>query len=432
MKLKHKVLSVFSAAFCYAMLVAQPVFASSGQDIAHFTSDTMQLIFLFASLIATVFLVKGGYLYMISSGSPDKLESAKKTIRNALIGLLLVLSATTISTVLHGALSPDANTATQTISLPKIQEAPPAAGISQVLTNAITGFLQNIVQSATKPLIDGIIGFLTTTPTLLSNQTIVHFWLITVGIADTLFVLVVALLGLQVMSTSTLGYEETTLPKILPRLIIAFLGMHASLFLMDLVISLCNALTTTLLNVTGGIDHAWVLNAFSTNNLFTSPQSIPLITLLFLVLFMILSVVLLLMYITRLITIGLAAVLSPFIFLLWAMPRFSDFAEISMKSYVVSVFIVFVHLVIIQLASAMIAVPGENIKDNAFLAVLVGIGLFFMLLKTPSLMMQLIMYTKGNSIVRIATSQVINVMRARRTEEATAQGSPSKGEIALA
>jgi hypothetical protein len=106
--------------------------------------------------------------------------------------------------------------------------------------------------------------------------------------------------------------------------------------------------------------------------------------------------------------ISLGAVLSPFIFLLWAIPKTSDFAEISVKTYAVTVFIAFVHVVIIQLASAFLALPGN--AGNSLISIGVAIGLFFTLLKTPSLMMQLVMYTSGNGTVKKLGGQIINVI----------------------
>jgi prepilin signal peptidase PulO-like enzyme (type II secretory pathway) len=106
--------------------------------------------------------------------------------------------------------------------------------------------------------------------------------------------------------------------------------------------------------------------------------------------------------------ISLGAVLSPFIFLLWIVPKFSDFAEVAVKSYVVSVFIVFVHVVIIQLASSFLALP-EN-SGNSLVSIAVAIGLFFVLLKTPSIMMQMVFYTSKSGAFKKLGSQIINVM----------------------
>src|SRR5690606_29418423 len=109
-------------------------------------------------------------------------------------------------------------------------------------------------------------------------------------------------------------------------------------------------LVNVVLNSTGGLNQAWIANAFDPAHL--SLNQVAFITLIFMILFVILSVVLLLFYITRLITIALGAVLAPLVFLLWSLPKFSDFAEISAKTYVTNIFSIFIHVVVIQLATS--------------------------------------------------------------------------------
>jgi len=59
------------------------------------------------------------------------------------------------------------------------------------------------------------------------------------------------------------------------------------------------------------------------------------------------------MYISRLIMLALGAVLAPFIFMMLALPKFSDFAIVSIKTYFVNVFMVFVHIVIISASRSL-------------------------------------------------------------------------------
>lgn len=401
-------------------LWACPAYAvSENSDIVNYTNNTLQIITLIASSAAVLFLIKGGYFYMTSSGKPESLENAKKTIRNALIGLVLVLGAGLIVSVFQNALHGSAaDTNTGAISLTPITTVTPSDGLTQVLIDAVTGFIQNIVESATKPVVDAVFSLLLTTPSLLTNSVVFNFWLVILGITDSLFVLVVALLGLQFMSASTLGFEEVELKQLLPRIGLAFLGANVSLFLADYVIVTCNALVNGVLHMTGGLNQAWVLNAINLPALLT--DSTKLITLIFLVIFLIVSIVLLLMYITRLIAISVAGVLSPLIFLLWVLPKFSDFAEIAIKSYLVMVFTVFVHVVIIQLAASFLTIPGNT--NNGLISIAVGIGLFFTLLKTPSFLMQLVFYNSGRLMVRKIGAQIMNIMTSssENTSKATA------------
>lgn len=398
-------------------ILPSTVFAATPAEITSYTTDTLNIITIIAAAAAVFFLVKGGYLYITSSGKPDALEGAKKTIRNALVGLVIVLASGMVVSVFRNAFnSGTGSTTTSSVNLTAIQTVKPSDGLTQVLIDAVSSFMQNIVESATKPIVDGVIGHLTTTPNLLSNSVVVNFWLVSLGIVDSLFVVVVALLGLQFMSTATLGFEELELKHVLPRIGLAFLGANISLFLADYAIITCNALVKGVLNSTGGLNHAWIVDAINPATLITGTT--PLITIIFLVLFLIIAIVLLLMYVSRLIMIALGGVLSPFVFLLWTLPKFADFAEIAIKSYLVSVFMIFVHVVVIQLASSFLAIPDHS--GNSLVSIAVAIGLFFSLLKVPSLMMQMMLYTSHNGTFKKMGNQMMNVMT---TEKGTASAS---------
>ncbi len=404
------------------LVLANPVYAQANTGVADFTKQTLSTLIIFATLGAVFFLIKGGYTYITSTGKPDAVEQAKITIRNALIGLVVVLSAGVISQLLTSAITtPIVPTQTEPLQLTPIVPEEQPGGLTQVMLDAVNGFMQSIVQSATKPLVDGIISFLTTTPSVLTNSVIFNFWLIMLGITDTLFVLLVAVLGFQFMSGTTFGFEEIELKQIFSRIGLAFLGANSSIFLVDWIIASCNTLVNTLLATTGGLDRAWVLNSVELLKVVNGDAAV--ISLIFMLMFVILSAVLLLFYIMRLITISLGAVLSPFIFLLWALPRFSDFAEISAKAYITTVYTVFVQVVIIQLASAFLAIP-EQVGTNSLISVLIAIGLLFTLLKTPSVMLQLMFYNTGRGMVRKMGGQIMNVITSKR-EVVLAQPEPT-------
>lgn len=396
-------------------VAATPALAVENADVAAFTKETLNFLLIIGTAVSTLFMVFAGYQYITSTGKPDAIENAKHTLKNAIIGLVLVIGATGFVSLLSGAFSnPAPGGGAAAISLTPIQPTAPSGGLTQVLLDAIAGFLQNIVQSATKPLIDGIISFLTTTPEILNNSVIFNFWLIILGITDSLFAIVVALLGLHLMSASTLGFDDLDLKQILARVGIAFLFANTSLFWCNYIIVACNTLVHALLNVTGGIGQAWILNAFNPATLVTGTTT--LITLIFMLLFVILAVVLLLFYITRLILVALGAVLAPLVCLLWAIPKFSDFAEISAKTYIMMIFSIFVHVVVIQLASAFLTIPGQQ-GTNSLLSILVGIGLLFTLLKTPGFMMQLVFYNTGRSFMKNMGGQIMNVISSSKTVE---------------
>ncbi len=394
---------------------ALPVFAAtSSPDISTYTDSTLQIITAIATTAVVFFLVRGGYQYITSTGSPDALENAKRTIRNALIGLVIVLAARVIMSGFQHALSPVSNDSSgSAVNLTPITTTTPKEGLTQVLIDAVSAFMQNIVESSTKPIVDGIMGYLTTTPSVLSNSVVLKFWLVSLGIVDSLFVIVVALLGLHVMSATSFGFEEIELKHLFPRIGLAFLGANMSLFLADYAIVTCNALVGAVLNSTDGLHQAWIQDAINPATLITGTT--PLITLIFLIIFLIVAIVLLLMYISRLILISLGAVLSPFVFLLWLTPKGADIAEMSVKTYLVSVFMIFVHVVVIQLAGSFLTLPGT--ANNSLVSIAVAIGLLFTLLKVPSLMMQMVSYTSNNGSLRKMGNQILNVMSTDKSPE---------------
>jgi len=58
-------------------------------------------------------------------------------------------------------------------------------------------------------------------------------------------------------------------------------------------------------------------------------------------------------------------------------------------------------------------------SENSLISVAVAIGLFFTLLKTPSLMMQMVFYTAKNSALKKIGSQVVNVISADNSSSVT-------------
>lgn len=396
-------------------------------EITNYTNSTLQLIIAIASVSALFFLVRGGYLYVTSAGSPDTLDSAKKTIRNALIGLVIVLASGLIVSIFTNSFGTvSTGGSTTTVNITPIETVDPPDGLAVVLVDAIAGLLENFVKSAAVPIMNGVIGYLTTTPTVLDNSIIRNYWLIILGITDSLFVVVVALLGLRFMSAESFGFEEIELKHLLPRIGLAFLGANVSLFLANYAIITCNALVSAVLNSTGGLSQSLLTDALTSTG--SATASTPLVILAFSLLFLIVSIVLLLMYVSRLIVISLGAVLSPLIFLMWSMPKFSDFAEIAVKTYLVSVFTIFIHVVVIQLASAFIALPAHS--ENSIVSIVVGVGLFFTLLKIPQMLMQMAFYSTGIGALLKMGKQFTNVVSTSQSEKGTIDNKDSGGRTA--
>lgn len=390
------------------LLLPSVAFAASNPDVDHFASDAMTAILALAGIAVVFFIVRGGYLYITSTGDPVALEDAKRTIRNALIGLVIVIAAAFISNILSQSLTESSAPGTATtLELSPIVPQEETGTLTQILLDAVSGFLQNIIGSVTKPILDGIVWFLTSTPSLSTNSVVFNFWLVIVGITDSLFALAIALLGFRVMSASSFGFEDVPLKELLPKIGLAFLLANTSIFWIDWAIELCQTLVNAVINATGGLSSAWIINAFDPAALLSGTTA--LITLIFAIVFILLAVVLLIFYISRLMILSFGAVISPLLCLLSLSSKMSDFVGNAVKIYLVTLFTVFLHVIIIQLASAFLTVPGQ-VGENPIIAILVGIALFSVLLKSTSISVQLAMSSQAGNTLKKFGGQVINVI----------------------
>lgn len=66
---------------------------SSFNDVWTIVANIAVMATRLAAVIAVGFIIYGGIRYIMSQGNPDSLESAKKTITNSVIGLVITLMA---------------------------------------------------------------------------------------------------------------------------------------------------------------------------------------------------------------------------------------------------------------------------------------------------------------------------------------------------
>ena len=57
-----------------------------------------------AGLVAVLFLIVGGFRYIVAAGNEEQVESAKKTITHAIIGLVIIILSFVIVRVISNAL----------------------------------------------------------------------------------------------------------------------------------------------------------------------------------------------------------------------------------------------------------------------------------------------------------------------------------------
>ncbi len=368
---------------------------------------TMKVLASLAAIASVFFIVNAGYLYMTSSGKPEKLEQAKHVLKNALLGLIIIIAAVTLTSILtnaYGTPQGTGNTALPTL------EAIPASnvdnGLVDILIKAVTGFLNNIIQAIASPFLGALDYFTKSTPLMAQNPSVFNFWLAMVGIADVLLIIVIALIGFHVMSASTFGFEEIEFKHLLPRIGLIFLLMNTSIFFIDGIIALSNALIGAVGKISG-TSSVWA----TLTEVVKQSGGQGLAALLMMVTFLIFSVILLVYYVGRLVVLFIGAVLSPIVAMIWLIPGFRDFAETAFKTYFITVFVLFVHVVILQLSASLftgMARSNGNDFPDTLMAMVLGLATILVLLKTQGVMMQFSYVSMGARNMRKLGGQFMN------------------------
>jgi Type IV secretion system pilin len=82
----------------------QSIFGTSGlngsQSLSDLIVNVIRLMLLFAGAIAVVFVIIGGYQYIASGGNEETAEKGKKTLINAIIGVVVIVLAYAIINVI--------------------------------------------------------------------------------------------------------------------------------------------------------------------------------------------------------------------------------------------------------------------------------------------------------------------------------------------
>jgi len=88
-------------AFGLPLLISSTAFADTAgvSNVDNFIKSVITVLAGLAGLIATGFFVVGGFSYITSSGNPEHLDRAKRTITYSAIGLSVTIAAFVISTI---------------------------------------------------------------------------------------------------------------------------------------------------------------------------------------------------------------------------------------------------------------------------------------------------------------------------------------------
>ena len=83
------------------LVLSEPAFAATAgvSNVENFIRSIITVFAGLAGLVATGFLVAGGFTYITSSGNPEHLDRGKRTITYALIGLAITIGAFVLSNI---------------------------------------------------------------------------------------------------------------------------------------------------------------------------------------------------------------------------------------------------------------------------------------------------------------------------------------------
>ena len=87
------VLTLSNASVAMAVTKPNVVAPTGATDLGDIIVKVINFFLLFAGAVAILFLIIGGFRYVVSAGNPDQVEGAKKTIMYAIVGLIIIFIA---------------------------------------------------------------------------------------------------------------------------------------------------------------------------------------------------------------------------------------------------------------------------------------------------------------------------------------------------
>ena len=82
-------------------VLVNPAFAADANvaQVQDFIRNVIKVVAGLAGLVATGFFVAGGFTYITSSGNPEQLDKAKRTLTWSAIGLAIVIAAFVLANI---------------------------------------------------------------------------------------------------------------------------------------------------------------------------------------------------------------------------------------------------------------------------------------------------------------------------------------------
>lgn len=82
----------------------EPKSPAQAQDIGSLIVQVVTVLLLVAASVAVIFLIIGGYRYVMAHGSEEGTEAAKKTLSGAVLGLIVIILSFAIVRIISAVL----------------------------------------------------------------------------------------------------------------------------------------------------------------------------------------------------------------------------------------------------------------------------------------------------------------------------------------
>jgi hypothetical protein len=273
----------------------------------------------------------------------------------------------------------------------------------------INAWFRDLAATALDPLLDLVARTILATPNLTAaGSRIRELWLVSAGIANTGFVLLILAGGVLVMSHETLQ-TSYSVKEIAPRLLLAFVAANLSLFLAGQAIPLANALARVLLDTGPDPDHVRAtLKALALAPLDTSSGLLIFLA----IALAVMAVGLVAAYVVRVSLLIVLIAGAPLALACHALPAIEGLAHLWWRAFAGCLGIQVGQALMLGMA-VRVFFEGDRARvlglaGSGHLVDLIVVGcLLWMLLRIPAWVSSMVFGRRGSTVVRMVKSYVI-------------------------
>jgi len=275
------------------------------------------------------------------------------------------------------------------------------------IAHAIDEWFAGLVKDALDPAMTLVGRTLLSTPQIVGQSSVRSYWQLTLGVADSLLVLVIVAAGALVMGHETLQVSYS-IKEMLPRLALAAVAANASLALSGQMVAIANVLSAGLLG--GGVDPAQaghtlellVLHAIAGGGIFLILLGVICAGL---------AVALLILYLVRAALIVLLVCAAPLMLLAHGLPQTEGLARLWWRAMLAALGVQVAQALTLAAAVHVFFASGKSVlgldATGGLIDLLLVLCLFYILLKIPFWGKELAFPRHRSATARMAKTYVV-------------------------